>query len=122
MTKKGNGGDGNQEPRVRLHYIKGSQFRVIHADGAIGGITPSRQIHMSLYSERPAIPREVVHRITPEGTLGEVVPGETVSREGIVREMDVDVIMNFGAAKALHDWLGKKLEDFQKLPKPPGEK
>lgn len=62
---KGNG-DGTLPSSVKFHYLKTAHFRTIHADGAIGNITPSRSIHMAIYNERPAIPREMTHKIKPE--------------------------------------------------------
>src|SRR3989442_6878794 len=45
---------------VTFHYIKSSQFRVVHADGIIGGVTPRGLIHIAVFSERPAIPQVIV--------------------------------------------------------------
>ena len=113
MAQKGGNGDAGQ--RVKFHYLKGSLFRVIHADGAMGGITPRGNIHMAFYSERAAIPREHVHRLDASGRLGERIDEETVSREGIVREMDVDVIMSIADATGLRDWLTQQIESVRTL-------
>ena len=110
--KKGNG-SGQLEPRVRFHYLKSTQFRVIHADGAIGGITPTGKIHVSFYSERSPIPRETVQKINPEdGSLGDIIHEETVIREGIIREMDFDVLMDIQTAKNVCKWLDDKIKQF----------
>ena len=103
------------ETEVTLHYIKSHQFRVIHSDGAIGGITPRGLIHMALFSERPAIPQQVTHELVPTGP-GTVTLGSEkakLGREGFVRELEVDVIMDREAVKNLYDWLGKQLEAFR---------
>ena len=101
---------------VLFEYIKSQMFRVIHADGAIGGITPSGNLHMAFYSERPAIPRAQVHRREEDGTLGPLVPEQTISRPGVVREMDVDVVLSAAAVDGLIQWLNerkKELEAYQ---------
>lgn len=112
-------GNGDASKRVAFDYIKSQLFRVIRADGAIGGITPSGHIHFALYSERPAIPRREVFEV--EGTgLGKKIDKETVSRSSIVREMDCDVIVNVDTAESIARWLLGKVEAARKLatPKP----
>ena len=109
---KGNGGVIIPE-QVKFHYLKSANFRTIHADGAIGNVTPAGYIHMAMYSERPAIPREMVHKIKPDGTLGEIIEEQTVMREGIVREMEVDVLMSVDVAKGIKNWLDEQFEKVE---------
>ena len=103
-------GNGHEEERVVFEYIKSAHFRVIRADGAIGGVTPNGHIHFALYSERAAIPRKLVHKIEEGGKLGAPIPEETVAREGIVREMDVDVYVTIEVAESLCNWLEEKIK------------
>lgn len=103
------------DDQISFDYIKGKDFRVIRADGAIGGITPNGYIHFALYSERPAIPRRLVQKIDRDGILGEVIASETVSRGSIVREMDVDVFLRPDVARVLHKWLGDHIERVEAL-------
>ncbi len=107
--KKGNGGPHQQ---ITFHYLKSTQYRVVHIDGAIGGVTPSGFIHFSMYNERSAIPREQVFSVDKDGVLGNVE--QTVSREGIVREMEVDAIMSLATAKSLRDWLTDQIIKLEK--------
>ena len=107
-TKRSNGRIGQQ---VSFDYLKSHHFRVIRADGAIGSVTPNGHIHCALYSERPAIPRHTVHEIQSDGKLGNEVTGETVSRGGIVREMEVDVFLTVDVAKSLVQWLEDKISE-----------
>ena len=96
--------------RVAFDYIKGQLFRVVRADGAIGSVTPNGHIHMAFYSERPAIPRRQVYRLS-EGKLGEEIVPERLTRGSIVREMDVDVFLTLSVAEHLHVWLGQRIEE-----------
>lgn len=114
-TEKGpkSKGNGSSGATVAFDYIKSQAFRVIRADGAIGGITPNGHIHMALFSERQAIPRRIVTKVNPDGTLGDQVPEQTESRNSIVREMDVDVIMTVDAAELLRDWLIQRIGEFK---------
>ena len=100
-----------QKPLAEFHQIKSNFFRVIHADGAFGGVSPNGYIHMSIYSERRALPRLIVHEIEPD-SLGKEVGRE--GRAGMVRELEVDVVLDEGTAIALRQWLGDKIEELQK--------
>ena len=96
---------------VTFHYSKSSYFRVIHADGIIGCVTPRALIHCAIFSERQAIPQTITQEVSPEGIIGEVT-GHT-GKEGIVRELEADVLMNLDTAKALHKWIGDRVKEFQ---------
>ena len=98
--------------RIPFDYIKGADFRVMRADGCIGGVTPNGHLHMVLFSERPAIPRRVVHRRAPDGSLGEEISGETISRNSLVREMLADLFLTRETATAIADFLRLALEQL----------
>ncbi len=88
---------------LKFHYIKGNFFRVIHVDGAVGGLTPSREIFVSLFNQRAALPQVIELMISPEGQLGKEV--NRVGKEGIVREMEAGVVMSAKAAEELAHFL-----------------
>ena len=74
---------------IAFDYIKSNFFRVIHADGAFGGLAPNGNIHMALFSERQAIPTKVVYSV--EGTgIGPEISDKREEREALVREVEVD--------------------------------
>jgi hypothetical protein len=85
---------------LNFDYIKGTQFRAVHADGAYAGLTGSG-VTVSFYSERQAIPQRVVHKINPDHTLGDEIRERRVARDAIVREVDVCVVMSLDVLKAL---------------------
>jgi len=89
--------------RVKIHYIKSNLFRVVHSEGAIGGITPNREIFVSLFNERGALPKVIEFAISPEGNLGQEIGRE--GKEGVVREMEIGVLMSADAAKNLAQFL-----------------
>ena len=105
----------SQEDQVAFDYIKGKDFRSIRADGAVGGVTPSGYIHFALYSERGAIPRRVVNKINADGSLGEEIEEEGITRGSIVREMDVDVFLRPTVARNLHRWLGEQIDRVEAM-------
>lgn len=98
---------------VQFHYLKSQQFRVVHVDGIVGGLTPRGVVSMVAYSERVAIPQVTIHDID-KGVLVQK-PRDQMGRSGIVREMEVDMMLDISTAKALHKWLGERLVEAKKL-------
>jgi hypothetical protein len=100
----------NQPPeRVTFNYIKSNFFRVIHVDGIEGGVTPSSDIYINLYSERFSIPKKRVYELDSEGSLDEVVE-ERDDLNSVIREIDVSAVMSLDTAKALVEWLKDMIE------------
>jgi hypothetical protein len=95
---------------LEVHYNKSNFFRVIHMDGCIGGLSPRGFIHCNFYSERYAIP------LKSELTLGPDRPVErtTEQKSGMVRELEIDVIMDINAALSFYVWFGKQLEQLRR--------
>jgi hypothetical protein len=106
-------GAAGEDEKISFDYLKSQFFRVVHADGAIGGITPSGCIHFSFYSERPAIPQRQTFALNKDGSLGQSVEEETIVRAAIVRELDVDVVMNIDVARSLAHWLGQQVKSYE---------
>jgi hypothetical protein len=96
--------------KVRFHYLKSNLFRIIHADGALGGLTPSLDVFFTLYSQRAPIPQVTVQKIMPDGQLGEEITEEREQKDGIIREPEVGVVMSLATAKAFHRWLTSRIE------------
>lgn len=113
---KGSGVPNEDQPaEINFEYIKSTQFRVVHVDGVSGSITPGRLIHAAVFNERPAIPQRTFQRINPDGTLGSVIDEKTVSRGGIVRELEVDMVMSAEAARTLASWLLQRVSELERL-------
>lgn len=109
------GGNGPTDgSTVAFDYIKSPDFRTVWADGAIGGITPSGLIHFAIYAERPAIPRRQVFELTDEGLAGQKLGAEIIekriTRDAIVREIPVDVMISVSVAESLAQWLIQQVE------------
>lgn len=105
---------GRQSQQLKVDYIKSNAFRVVHADGALGGLTPRLDIHMSFWSERFPIPKEIVYEIDQGAMTGKEIGQLRVAREGLVREVEVGVVMNLETAKVFHRWFGDKIESAEK--------
>ena len=105
--------DGPQ--KVKFEYIKSNSFRVIHADGAYGGLTPRLGIFLSFYSERPPIPKVIVHEVGPDGTLGDELKLERQTREGIIREAEIGITLDVEVARTLVAWLQEKINNVEEI-------
>jgi hypothetical protein len=88
---------------IKLYHEKGSLFRVIHVDGAIGGLTPAREIFMSLFNQRAPIPKVIEQAITTEGQLGAELGRE--GKSGIFRELEIGVVLTPATARQIAAWL-----------------
>jgi hypothetical protein len=106
-------GAAGEDEKISFDYLKSQFFRVVHADGAIGGITPSGCIHFSFYSERPAIPQRQTFALNRDGSLGQSIAEKTVVRNAVVRELDVDVVMNIDVARSLAVWLSQQVKLYE---------
>ena len=93
---------------LELHYLKSNNFRVVHGDGVWGGATPRGYIAMSFYSERYPIPRKLVHELAPSGAVGQETSRD--SRKGIIREVEVEVMVDLPMAKSLITWLQEHVD------------
>lgn len=100
---------------VPFHYIKSNDFRVLHADGAIGNVTPSGLIFVGFYSERAALPQMLVHELTETGQIGNEVQDRRVGKKGIVREIETGAIMSVETASSLIAWLQERVDLVKKL-------
>lgn len=98
--------------RVKFHFIKSPFFRVVHVDGVYGGITPHGYIHMAVFNERSAIPQLVEHELKDRQVGPEI---DRVSKEGIVREIESDLLFDVETARSLAGWLTSKIEEVEKI-------
>ncbi len=101
--------------KIQFHYLKANSYRVIHADGAIGNLTPKGALFFSFFSERLPIPEMVVHPLTSSGSIGDEIVEERRSKGGIVRQLEVGVAMDFPTAESLYEWLGQRIEERRRL-------
>jgi hypothetical protein len=112
-------GKGPGEKEVAFDYVKAVDFRVVWADGVIGGLTPNGLVHCALYAERGAIPRRQVFKIDSlderTGQLGAEVLEKQISRGSIVREMACDVFLSAQAAENLANWLLSQVALLKKI-------
>lgn len=93
-------------------------FRVVHVDGAFGGLTPTGKVYAAMYSQLPPIPTLVVQEVSEEGKLGDEVQREISPH--IDRVLEVGLVMDLSTATVFRDWLDRKITELQELVKPKG--
>ena len=98
-----------------FNFIKSLNFRAVHASGAWFGGDAEGNIHLTFFNERTPIPQEVVLVLNKKGEVVGENESKRKSREGMIREMEVDVILSVQAASHLHRLLGQNLENFKEL-------
>ena len=99
---------------IAFDFIKSNYFRVIHVDGAFGGLAPNGAIHMSVFSQRHPIPKKVVHELDG-AKLGPELLNKREVRKAIVREVEADLVLNIGEAILLRDWLDSRIQEHQRI-------
>lgn len=101
---------------VNFHFAKSAHFRVIHVDGAHGGISPNGScLNITVYNEMAPLPKEIIHKIADNGAIGEEV--SRVSDAGVSREMEATLSMSLQTAASIRDWLSAQIEAADKLMK-----
>lgn len=93
----------NRELRqIEFNYIKGNHFRVIHADGIMSNGTPRGNLFLGFYSERFPLPDSQTFEINEEGRVtSEVIEKRKINSNGIMREVEVGVMLDIEVAKVL---------------------
>lgn len=95
---------------VDVRYKKSSQFRVVYAEGCFGGVSARGVVRSSFYSERAALPTSSVLQIKDGFPVAEHVKEGGV---GLVREVEIEVVMDLNAAVAYYNWLGDKISTLR---------
>ena len=103
---------GKLPDQIRFDFVRSPFFRVVHSNGAWGGITPHQELSVTFYSERLSLPRHITHQVT-QGGLGPEISRD--STKNIQREYEVEVLMSMNEAVNLHQWIGVKIEEWRKI-------
>ena len=97
---------------VTFDFVRSPFFRVVHSNGAWGGITPRQELSVTFYSERFSLPSQVTHAVLSDGLGAEISRDST---KNIQRECEVEVLMSMTEAINLHKWIGAKIEEWRKI-------
>ena len=98
----------SDEPKIteiKVHQVKSGLFRNIHVSGAFGGMTPQGDLHVALYSERTPIAQEITLMVGQDGTFVDEDREKRIQREGLLRELEVGLVMSPEVAEVIGQWL-----------------
>ena len=111
----------DKEPqKIKFHYVKSNFFRVIHADGFFGGLTPQGKINIGVFNERRPFPDLVIQEVDlATGKLG----SETLrtGRDGVLRELEANIVMDIDIAQVILEWLQRHINEARALQEKVGE-
>jgi hypothetical protein len=110
----------NGKRTVSFHYIKSNSFRVVYVEGALGGPTPRGNISVSVFNERAPIPQKNVFEVLPTGELGAELVEQRISRDGVVREVEVELVFTVESAKTFAEWLAEHVRRLEKAQRKDG--
>ena len=99
--------------KIKFDYIKGNFFRTARADGAWAGTNGFSDLVVSFYSERTPIPKQTVHPLIDQHTLGDEILAERITRDAVIREVEICVSMNLNVAQSLRDLLDKQIKAIE---------
>ncbi len=107
-----------RKPEINFNYIYNYSYNPVYTNGVQGGFTPRGELVMHFYQERPALPKELTHEITPEGGIGPLTESDPKNLNStMVRYIENGVTMNFQTAAMIHAWLGEQLSQMQAIMK-----
>ena len=114
---------GASVPKFQLpvHFIKSTCFRVVHANGVWYGGDNQGNVHMTFFNERNPIPKTMVINLDERGSVLGEDASKRESKQGIVREMEVDIVLSLPVALELYQTLGENLKAIQAITKLPSE-
>jgi hypothetical protein len=98
---------------MNFRFVKSNYFRIVHVNGAFGGLTPHGELFISMYNEHAPIPSATVQKIEPDGKLGDEV--QRIGDNAIERELEVGLVMSLDAARNIASWLQQKVDLAQKI-------
>lgn len=102
----------------RGEYRYSNNFKIEYANGILGNITGmGKDIIINFYFEKPQYPTKFTLHTQEEGILNEIYEGITLD---VVREVLGGVVLNIDTAKSLYEWLGRNIEEAERMKKEEG--
>ena len=94
---------------LKFNFIKANHFRVVHGDGVWGGATPQGNISMGFFSDRQPFPQQISLEISSDNIVGPEIRSDRIVKDGMVRELEVAVVVSRATAEFLIKWLNDSI-------------
>jgi len=100
---------------IPAHYIKSSNYRVLAVTGAMVGGSPQGKVVFTPYVDRSPIPTMVPLMV--DATSGKLTEdfSKAKGRDGIVRDFEVSLLIDFETAEAILRALEKTLAQMREI-------
>ncbi len=106
----------NTPTSVAFKYVFRYDYNPVYVNGAHGGVSPRGDLVVNFYLERQPLPNELTHGINPDGGIGNVVAVDPEDlNTSIVRFVSNGVVLNYQNARDIHQWLGDKIAEMERL-------
>lgn len=89
--------------KVTFRMFKDKDYKILHVDGAFGGITGGSLITCDLYAEKILTPEETTIEINEAGQI--IRETNTPANPPVDRIVQIGLVMTPAAARALGEWL-----------------
>src|SRR6185369_9103547 len=106
----------NNDSSVSFKYIFTYDYNPVYVNGAHGGVSPRGELVANFYLERQPLPNEITHAITGEGSIGDITDVAPKNlNNSLVRYVSCGIVLNYANAVNLHQWLGDKITEMERL-------
>lgn len=105
----------NNGESILFHNKISPNFKQVHVDGALGGLTPKGLLNFNFFSERFTIPKATEYRVVGEGSQLEKIKDSEDSKDGIIREYEFGVYLTLDTAKSLVSLISTKILELEKI-------
>lgn len=102
----------SETKKIDIQYTPSNQFRNIHVDGVYGGFGPGLTLKMSVFAERRHFPTAASREVLDGVAVGDEVFN---TPEGILREIEAVLHINYDTAIIIRDWLSNHIEQMASL-------
>ena len=108
----------SQNNEFTFKYIFTYDYNPVYVNGAHGGISPRGELIANFYLERQPLPNELTHSVSKEGAIGDVSSVDPKDlNSSLVRYVPCGIVLNYGSARNLHQWLGEKIAEMERMAK-----
>lgn len=100
---------------IKFKYIFTPDYNPKYVNGAYGGVSPQGEINVNFYLERRGLPKYHEFFVDEKGKLTEKSIEPADHQHSMVRVVENGVTLSLAGAKNIHEWLGKKIVELEKL-------
>ena len=106
----------DQPEQINFKYIFDNLYNPTYINGAIGGVTPSKEIVANFYCERHGLPHTETHVIKSDGSIGDIIKRDPeMLQPYVIRFIECGVILNLKSARKIYSWLGDQIKKAEML-------